>query len=94
MIALDFTGKTALVVGGSTGIGNAAAQLFREAGATVHVTGTRASPADYAGTDGDFTGSFGKLRGDAKFARRAQHKHLATIVRRHPRNEPFSEHVW
>jgi 3-oxoacyl-[acyl-carrier protein] reductase len=56
VIALDFTGKTALVVGGSTGIGNAAAQLFRKAGATVHVTGTRDSPAAYAGTDGDFTG--------------------------------------
>lgn len=56
MLALDFTGKTALVVGGSTGIGNAAAQLFREAGATVHVTGTRDGPDAYAGTDGDFTG--------------------------------------
>lgn len=56
MIALDFTGRTALVVGGSTGIGNAAAQMFREAGATVHVTGTRAGAADYAGTDGDLTG--------------------------------------
>lgn len=56
MIGLDFTGRTALVVGGSTGIGNAAAQLFRDAGATVHVTGTRAAAADYAGTDGDLTG--------------------------------------
>ena len=56
MIGLDFTGRTALVVGGSTGIGNAAAQLFRDAGATVHVTGTRATAADYAGTDGDLTG--------------------------------------
>jgi 3-oxoacyl-[acyl-carrier protein] reductase len=56
VIALDFSGKTALVVGGSTGIGNAAAQMFRAAGAAVHVTGTRASAADYAGTDGDLTG--------------------------------------
>lgn len=56
MIALDFTGKTALVVGGSTGIGNASAQMFRDAGAVVHVTGTRAGPADYAGTDGDLAG--------------------------------------
>lgn len=56
MIALDFTGKTVLVVGGSTGIGNAAARMFLEAGATVHVTGTRAGPADYADTDGDLSG--------------------------------------
>jgi 3-oxoacyl-[acyl-carrier protein] reductase len=56
VIALDFTGKTALVVGGSTGIGNAAARMFREAGAKVHVTGTRDGVADYAGTDGDLTG--------------------------------------
>ena len=56
MIALDFSGRTALVVGGSTGIGNAAAQMFRAAGATVHVTGTRAIASDYAGTDGDLTG--------------------------------------
>jgi len=56
VIGLDFAGKTALVVGGSTGIGNAAAQMFREAGATVHVAGTRADAAAYAGTDGDMTG--------------------------------------
>lgn len=56
MIALDFGGKTTLVVGGSTGIGNAAAQMFRAAGAAVHVTGTRATVADYAGTDGDLAG--------------------------------------
>jgi len=56
VLALDFTGRTALIVGGSTGIGNAAARMFSEAGADVHVTGTRAGPADYAGTDGDLDG--------------------------------------
>jgi 3-oxoacyl-[acyl-carrier protein] reductase len=56
VIGFDFAGKTALVVGGSTGIGNAAARLFREAGATVHVTGTRDGPEAYAGTDGDLGG--------------------------------------
>lgn len=56
MIGFDFTGRTALVVGGSTGIGNAAAQMFREAGATVHVTGTRADAAAYGGTDGSLDG--------------------------------------
>ena len=56
MIGIDFAGKTALVVGGSTGIGNAAARMFVEAGAAVHVTGTRDSRDDYAGTDGDLSG--------------------------------------
>jgi 3-oxoacyl-[acyl-carrier protein] reductase len=51
---LDFTGKTVLVVGGSSGIGNGVAQVFRARGAEVHVWGTRASAADYdqeAGSD-------------------------------------------
>ncbi|HEY0446359.1 MAG TPA: SDR family oxidoreductase [Allosphingosinicella sp.] len=49
---LDFSGKTALVVGGSSGIGNAIAQAFRARGAEVHVWGTRASAADYEGEGG------------------------------------------
>ena len=49
---LDFTGKTVLVVGGSSGIGNGMAQGFRARGASVHVWGTRAGAADYAGEDG------------------------------------------
>ncbi|MBP8309017.1 MAG: SDR family oxidoreductase [Burkholderiaceae bacterium] len=49
---LDFSGKTVLVVGGSSGIGNGIAQAFRTRGAAVHVCGTRASAADYAGTTG------------------------------------------
>ncbi|MFM2301942.1 MAG: hypothetical protein RLZZ84_1678 [Pseudomonadota bacterium] len=53
----DFTGKTVLVVGGSSGIGNGIAHGFRERGATVHVWGTRASAADYDPADGsDLTG--------------------------------------
>jgi 3-oxoacyl-[acyl-carrier protein] reductase len=56
MITIDFAGQTVLVVGGSSGIGNAAARLFRDAGAKVHVTGTKARPQDYEGGDGDFTG--------------------------------------
>lgn len=54
---LDFTGKTVLVVGGSSGIGNGIAQAFLKRGARVHVWGTRVSAADYAGEDGsDLTG--------------------------------------
>lgn len=50
--ALDFSGKTVLVVGGSSGIGNGIAQAFRSLGAQVHVWGTRASAADYADEEG------------------------------------------
>jgi NAD(P)-dependent dehydrogenase (short-subunit alcohol dehydrogenase family) len=37
--ALDFTGQTALVIGGTTGIGRAAAIAFAEAGANVVIAG-------------------------------------------------------
>jgi 3-oxoacyl-[acyl-carrier protein] reductase len=54
---LDFTEKTVLVVGGSSGIGNGVAQAFRARGARVHVWGTRARAADYDGVEGsDLTG--------------------------------------
>ena len=49
---LDFTGRTVLVVGGSSGIGNGIAQAFRQHGADVHVWGTRASSADYRADEG------------------------------------------
>ena len=57
MNALDFGGKTVLVVGGSSGIGNGIAQAFRSHGAQVHVWGTRSTAADYAKEEGsDLTG--------------------------------------
>ncbi|MFZ4688623.1 MAG: SDR family NAD(P)-dependent oxidoreductase [Polymorphobacter sp.] len=56
MGGFDFSGKTVLVTGGSTGIGNACARGFLAGGARVIVTGTRDSAADYAGSDGDLTG--------------------------------------
>ncbi|PKP98235.1 MAG: 3-oxoacyl-ACP reductase [Alphaproteobacteria bacterium HGW-Alphaproteobacteria-13] len=52
MNELDFTGRNILVVGGSSGIGNGIAQAFRARGGNVHVWGTRASAADYAGEEG------------------------------------------
>jgi 3-oxoacyl-[acyl-carrier protein] reductase len=48
----NFSGKTVLVVGGSSGIGNGIAQAFRSAAASVHVWGTRADAAEYAGEAG------------------------------------------
>ncbi|MGF6275839.1 3-oxoacyl-[acyl-carrier protein] reductase [Massilia sp. UYP11] len=52
MNELDFTGKTVLVVGGSSGIGNGIAQAFRARGADVHIWGTRSHAGDYSGEPG------------------------------------------
>tara|TARA_R110000824_G_scaffold366730_1_gene555474 strand:- start:85017 stop:85751 length:735 start_codon:yes stop_codon:yes gene_type:complete len=52
MSELDFTGKTVLVVGGSSGIGNGIAHAFKEKGASVHVWGTRAKASDYSADEG------------------------------------------
>lgn len=52
MQSLDFSGKSVLVVGGSSGIGNGVAQAFRAHGAHVHVWGTRARADDYRGDHG------------------------------------------
>ncbi|BDI61757.1 SDR family NAD(P)-dependent oxidoreductase [Qipengyuania nanhaisediminis] len=54
---LDFTGKTALVIGGSSGIGNGIAQAFRARGTSVTITGTRPDAGDYLeAEDSDMTG--------------------------------------
>ena len=49
---LDFDGKTVLVVGGSSGIGNGIARAFCDRGAEVHVSGTRAAASDYSAAEG------------------------------------------
>ena len=52
MDPLDFGGKTVLVVGGSSGIGNGIARAFLDRGATVHVWGTRAVAHAYDAVEG------------------------------------------
>jgi 3-oxoacyl-[acyl-carrier protein] reductase len=56
MSELDFSEKTVLVVGGSSGIGNGVAQAFRAHGAEVHVWGTRPREAYRAEEGSDLTG--------------------------------------
>ncbi len=46
-ISIDFGGATVLVSGGSSGIGLGIARRFHAAGASVHVTGTRAAAGEY-----------------------------------------------
>lgn len=46
-LAFDFSGTTVLVTGGTSGIGHGIATAFRDAGAQVTVTGTRASATEY-----------------------------------------------
>jgi 3-oxoacyl-[acyl-carrier protein] reductase len=50
-VSFDFTDTNVLVTGGTSGIGYAIASDFAKAGATVTVTGTRASAVDYSETD-------------------------------------------
>lgn len=46
-VQFDFTGASALVTGGTSGIGHATACRLRDSGARVTITGTRARPEDY-----------------------------------------------
>lgn len=52
MNEIDFTNRTVLVVGGSSGIGNGIARVFRDHGAAVFVCGTRPTAADYKDDEG------------------------------------------
>jgi NAD(P)-dependent dehydrogenase (short-subunit alcohol dehydrogenase family) len=46
-VSFDFSGVSVLVTGGTSGIGYAISSAFADAGASVTVTGTRASASDY-----------------------------------------------
>jgi 3-oxoacyl-[acyl-carrier protein] reductase len=46
-VDFDFSGTAVLITGGTSGIGYATASLFRDAGADVTITGTKAAATDY-----------------------------------------------
>lgn len=47
-VSYDYAGATVLVTGGTSGIGLACAQAYRDAGAEVIITGRKAKASDYA----------------------------------------------
>jgi NAD(P)-dependent dehydrogenase (short-subunit alcohol dehydrogenase family) len=53
-VSFDFSGARVLVTGGSNGIGLGIARAYRDAGATVTITGTRASVGEYDHDLSDF----------------------------------------
>jgi len=82
---IGFAGRTVLVVGGSSGIGNGIARAFLDHGADVHVWGTRAEAADYADEAGSDLGGLRYTRVDvtdavAVAAQRSAFERLDVLV--------------
>lgn len=46
-VAFDYSGSSVLITGGTSGIGQACAEAYLQAGANVHVTGRKSSLSDY-----------------------------------------------
>jgi 3-oxoacyl-[acyl-carrier protein] reductase len=61
-VNFDFSGANVLVTGGTAGIGNGIATAFASAGASVTITGTRSTPADYDDDLSAFTYSQCQIR--------------------------------
>ena len=61
--SFDYSGRTVLVTGGTAGIGLAIARAYRDAGASVFVTGRKPRPADY-GDDINGLGYFPMIAND------------------------------
>lgn len=77
MIEFNFSGCTALVTGGSQGIGLAIARRLAQAGAEVHITGTRESSEDY---EGDLSGlHYHRLRLQSEEERREVCERFAAL---------------
>ena len=79
--SFDYSGRTVLVTGGTAGIGLAIAQAYRDAGASVFVTGRKPRPADY-GDDINGLGYFPMMANDpAACAEALSHNvHSAGVV--------------
>jgi 3-oxoacyl-[acyl-carrier protein] reductase len=74
---LDFSGKSVLVVGGSSGIGNAVARRFLDHGADVHVWGTRDSALDYCDIEGSNLAGLCYAKVDASVRQEVANQRLA-----------------
>jgi len=68
----DYSGCRVFVTGGSSGIGSGIAKAFREAGADVAISGTRAEAADYEGDLSGYTYHSLEMRDSKNIARIAE----------------------